>query len=140
MASSAKFQKRSGISFFTAVDTDSFHFLPSVPDLSVGGGLDVGVALLTDDVVDVVQAVGGDAGKGAGAVGGKVAVGAPRAAEIGRAFNDHGRRSEGLSCGRERTKNDKNVIVVWLGVGGTRQPTHSSAPALPSHSCLRWLP
>lgn len=50
--------------------------------LSVSGGLDVGVALLTDDVVDVVQTIGGDAGKGPGAVGGKVAVGAPRAAEI----------------------------------------------------------
>lgn len=69
----------------------------TVPHLSVGGGLDVGVALLADDVVDVVQAVGGDAGKRPGAVGGKVAVGAPRAAEVGRALDDHGCWSEGLS-------------------------------------------
>lgn len=48
-----------------------------VHHLSVGGGLNVGVALLADDVVDVVQAVSRDAGKRTGAVGGKVAVWAP---------------------------------------------------------------
>lgn len=36
--------------------------------LSVSRGFDVRVAVLTDDVVDVVQAVGGDAGKGLGTV------------------------------------------------------------------------
>lgn len=71
--------------------------LMTVLHLSIGGGLNVGVAFLTDDVVDVVQTVSGDARKRAGAVGGKVAVGAPRAAEISRALDDHGSWSEGLS-------------------------------------------
>lgn len=67
-----------------------------VNHLPIGGGLNVRVALLADDVVDVAQAVSGDAGKRAGAVGGEVAVRAPRAAEVGRALNDHGCRSESL--------------------------------------------
>lgn len=67
-----------------------------VHHLSVGGGLNVGVALLADDVVDVVQAVSRDAGKRTGAVGGKVAVWAPWAAEVRRALNDHGCWSESL--------------------------------------------
>lgn len=69
----------------------------TVPHLSIGGRLNVGVALLADDIVDVVQAIRGDARKRSGAVGGKVAVGAPRAAKISRALDDHGSWSEGLS-------------------------------------------
>lgn len=34
----------------------------------MGGRLDVRVALLADDVIDVVQTIGRDAGKGPGAV------------------------------------------------------------------------
>lgn len=67
-----------------------------VHHLSVGGRLNVGVALLADYVVDVVQATSGDGGKRAGAVGGKVAVGAPGATEVSRALNDHGCRPERL--------------------------------------------
>jgi len=65
--------------------------------LSVGRGFDVGVALLAGDVVDVPQSAGGDAGERLGAVGGEVAVRAPRAPEIRRALNDHGGGPERLS-------------------------------------------
>lgn len=71
--------------------------------LSLGGGFDVGVALLADYVVDVVQSVGGDARKGLGAVRGKVAVRAPRATKISRALDDHGCRPERLRPGREKS-------------------------------------
>lgn len=64
--------------------------------LSVSGGFNVRVALLADDVVDVVKAVGLDAREGFGTVRGKVAVRAPRAAKISWALDDHSGRSERL--------------------------------------------
>lgn len=50
------------VSKVTAPSTSSTSYL------SISGGFDVGVALLADDVVDVVQTVGGDVGKGLGTV------------------------------------------------------------------------
>lgn len=64
--------------------------------LSICGGFNVGVAFLTDDVIDVAKAIGRDAREGFGTVWGKVAVGAPRAAEISWALDDHSCRSECL--------------------------------------------
>lgn len=75
--------------------------------LSISGGFDVGVAFLADDVVYVVQAVGRDAGKGLGTVRGKVAVGAPCAAEISRTLDDHSCRSESL-----RRKREDSVLLT----------------------------
>lgn len=81
----------------------------SAPHLSMGGRLDVRVALLADDVVDVVQTICRDAGEGPGAVWGKVAIGAPRASEIRRTLDDHSCRSEGLRRKKREREREKRI-------------------------------
>lgn len=68
------------------------------------GGLDVGVALLADDVVDVAQGVGWDPGERPAAVVGKVTVRAPGTPEVRGALDHHGSRAEGLRRPRGDTQ------------------------------------
>lgn len=77
----------------------------------MGGRLDVRVALLTDDIIDVVQTIGRDARKGPGAVWGKVAIGAPRASKICRTLDDHSCRSEGLR--RKKREREKRIADIF---------------------------
>lgn len=83
--------------------------ITSTSHLSVSRGFNVRVAFLTDDVVDVVQTVSRDAGKGPGTVWRKVAVGAPRAAKIRRTFDDHSCRSESL---RKKRGKENSVLLT----------------------------
>lgn len=108
------------------------NYFPKIPfdiprwhHLSLGGRLDVGVAFLTDDIVDVVQPVGGDAGERLGTVVGKVTVRAPGATKIRRALNEHGRRPERLQ--QERCVFDSSL---WLFVQIRMRNCTNASPTL----------
>ncbi len=65
-------------------------------DLALGGRRVRRVLGLAVDVLQILGQVGGDVGKGLGAVGGEVAVRLPRAAKVRGLLDDHGRRPERL--------------------------------------------
>jgi len=84
--------------------------------LSVRRRLDIGVALLTDDLIDPEQPIGWDGGESLGAVVGKVAVRTPRPPEVSRTLDQHGCRSECLESGVE-----SESTGVWLWARGRGQ-------------------
>lgn len=80
----------------------SFPF-PSISYLAFGGRLDVRVAGVADDIVDLLHWTLGNVREGRLTVVGKVTVDLPRFPEIRRPLNRNGSRSKGLR--KEKNQN-----------------------------------